>query len=161
MQRAEADPQFRASLPPGFAIDPSSMEGDVRTFLSTFTAWVGEQEPGSIVEEVAERFWSSRPPVLVGQLQQILDLDALSDASTVRRRRGSVLTSREESGELLVLLGSHILAMPLFVAPAIDFVRAHHAFAVADLAPYLDREGRLVLVRRLIREGLLEQTPGG
>ncbi len=36
-----------------------------------------------------------------------------------------------------------------------EHVRDSAAFAVADLAPWLDAPGRLVLVRRLVREGLL------
>ena len=33
--------------------------------------------------------------------------------------------------------------------------------AVGDLSPYLDERGRLVLVRRLVREGLLERVGAG
>ena len=37
-------------------------------------------------------------------------------------------------------------------------VLAAGSFAVADLARHLDGPSRLVLVRRLVREGLLEST---
>ena len=74
---------------------------------------------------------------------------------------GAFSSRDTEADELVLVLGDRKLAMPAFVAPAIDFIDATPMFAVADLAPYLDPEGRLVLVRRLIREGLLEQTPGG
>jgi hypothetical protein len=37
-------------------------------------------------------------------------------------------------------------------------VLAAGSFAVGELAPHLDGPSRLVLVRRLVREGLLEST---
>jgi hypothetical protein len=37
-------------------------------------------------------------------------------------------------------------------------VLAAGSFAVGELAPFLDGPSRLVLVRRLVREGLLEST---
>ena len=94
LQRAESEPGLRGSLPAGFAHDPGSIQNEIHEFTETFTAWVQQQDPASFVVEAAEGFWNSRPPVLTGQLQQILDLDSLSDASTVRRRRGSVLVAR-------------------------------------------------------------------
>jgi hypothetical protein len=36
-----------------------------------------------------------------------------------------------------------------------EFVRDHERFRVGDLAPWLDDTSRLVVARRLVREGLL------
>ena len=45
--------------------------------------------------------------------------------------------------------------MPARLADVMEFVRDHDAFRVAELAPWLDDESRLVVTRRLVREGLL------
>jgi hypothetical protein len=46
--------------------------------------------------------------------------------------------------------------MPARLAPVMETILAGDLLAVADLAGHLDPPSRLVLVRRLIREGLLE-----
>jgi bifunctional lysine-specific demethylase and histidyl-hydroxylase NO66 len=57
--------------------------------------------------------------------------------------------------ELSVLLGDRELRMPMSVEPAMSLIADGAGVAVADL-PGLDQAGRLVLARRLIREGLIE-----
>ena len=156
---AEDVPEFRSSLPPGFALDPSSVADEAAQVLDEFASWVHERDGKELAAKLADKFWSARPPMLSGQLQQLLGLDALSDLSVVRRRRGTVCTVRVEDERLVMTLGDRKLVMPAFVLPAIDNVTATESFQVADLAPFLDEPGRLVLVRRLVREGLLEQVP--
>ena len=48
--------------------------------------------------------------------------------------------------------------MPAWLAPAMRVILAGELLAVADLAGYPDPPSRLVLVRRLVREGLLESV---
>ena len=57
-----------------------------------------------------------------------------------------------------VLLGDRVLQMPARLAPAMQAILTSDRLAVADLAGYLDPPSRLVLVRRLVREGLLESV---
>jgi hypothetical protein len=54
-----------------------------------------------------------------------------------------------------VLLGDRELRMPAFVEPAMQIIAAGEVVTVGEL-PGLDEAGTLVLVRRLIREGLIE-----
>jgi hypothetical protein len=54
-----------------------------------------------------------------------------------------------------VLLGDRELRMPGHLADAMTYLRDHRELRVADLAPWLDEQSRLVVVRRLVREGLL------
>jgi hypothetical protein len=161
MERAENDARFRRSLPPGFAHDPSAMEDHVRELLGTFSEWASQQDASTLARETASKFWSARPPILTGQLQQLLALDDLSDASTIRKRPGTVCVVSVDDDELTLNLGDRVLMLPAYVAPAIGFVTEAPSFPVAALGPYLDEQGRLVLVKRLIREGLLEHVPGG
>ena len=55
-----------------------------------------------------------------------------------------------------MLLFDRELEMPLFVADAMETVAEHERFKIADLHAHLDDVSVLVLVKRLVREGLLE-----
>jgi len=116
-------------------------------------------DPGAIAVAAADRFWSSRPPHLAGQLQQLLALEEIGEETVVRRRPGAVCRLRQREDRLEVLLGDRVLHMPARLAPAMQAILATERLAVGDLAGHLDPPSRLVLVRRLVREGLLESVP--
>jgi bifunctional lysine-specific demethylase and histidyl-hydroxylase NO66 len=157
VQRVLDDPAFERALPPGFADDPAALAAAVTEQLGEVQRRLGKLDPGQLAEAAAGRFWSSRPPILVGQLQQLLALDEISDTTVVRRRAGSVCRlQRDRGGRPVLQLGDRRLTFPAWVAPALDALLARETFTVAELAGELDPESRLVLVRRLVREGLLE-----
>ena len=151
------DPPFGQALPAGFADDPGGIVSAVAEQLGEVQRRLGKLDPAQLAETAAQRFWSSRPPILTGQLQYLLALDSVSDATVVRRRTGSVCRLQHDSrGRPVLELGDRRVTFPAWVEPALRALLRRERFAVADLADALDPQSRLVLVRRLIREGLLE-----
>jgi hypothetical protein len=55
---------------------------------------------------------------------------------------------------LVVWLGDRTLRMPAWVEPAVEQLATAGSLRVSEVS--LDPQSRLVLVRRLVREGLLE-----
>ena len=58
-----------------------------------------------------------------------------------------------------VLLGDRTVDVPGWLGPALDELRSRPELSPADLAEHLDPQSRVVLCRRLVREGLLEILP--
>ena len=154
------DPAFAEALPPGFAAAPEALAGAVAERLDEVQRRLGKLDHAQLAATTARRFWSSRPPILTGQLQQLLALDQVSDATVVWRRAGSVCDlQRDGDGRPVLELGDRRVTFPAWVEPALRALLAllrRECFVVADLAGELDPSSRLVLIRRLIREGLLE-----
>jgi hypothetical protein len=159
--QAAEEVSFRESLPIGFARDVDGLKAQIAQRVADLALWLDKFDPDRVAESVVGRFWSLRPPVLTGQLGQLLHLDDLDDGSVVRRRPESVCRLRVRGGQLTVQLGDRELRMPARLEPAMRFVAATGRFTVGDLAGHLDPSSRLVLVRRLIREGLLESVAVG
>jgi bifunctional lysine-specific demethylase and histidyl-hydroxylase NO66 len=145
-------------LPLGFAADPAMIAAGVAGQLGEVRRRLDKLDPGAVAAAAADRFWSARPPLLTGQLGQLLALEELGDRTVVRRRPGAVCRLRRRDDRLEVLLGDRTLRMPARLAPAMATILERDRLAVAELAGHLDRESRLVLVRRLVREGLLESV---
>jgi bifunctional lysine-specific demethylase and histidyl-hydroxylase NO66 len=143
-------------LPAGFAADPAALAAGVADQLGEVRRRLDKLDPGAIAEAAADRFWAGRPPILAGQLQQLLGLERIGDDTVVRRRPGAGCRLRQRGDRLEVLLGDRALHMPARLAPAMRTILASERFAVGDLAGHLDPSSRLVLVRRLVLEGLLE-----
>jgi hypothetical protein len=109
-----------------------------------------------VADRMRERFVATRRPILDGQLEQLRRLDSLT-AETPLERRPSVIAdlSAVEKGVLLTFEGKWI-SFPARVADELELVvEATGRFTASGLPGGLDDAGRLVLVRRLIREGFL------
>ena len=65
-----------------------------------------------------------------------------------------MLRGGQDNG-LRLLLGDRTVDMPAWLRPAMEQILAWQQFRPADLAETLDPQSRIVLCRRLIREGLL------
>ena len=111
-----------------------------------------ELQPERVERRRRRKLVRTRRPVLGGQLTQLRALETL-DVDTVVERRPTVLFDFD--GTTLSFEGKDV-TFPEEAAEDLGFVaQAQDAFTPAELPGDLDDEGRLVLVRRLVREGFL------
>jgi ribosomal protein L16 Arg81 hydroxylase len=109
-------------------------------------------DPDDVRARQRRRLVSTRRPVLTGQLTQLRALESLT-LETALERRPTVLY---ELDELTLRFEGREIAFPAAAEEAIHFVAfAEEPFRVGEIAGDLDDESRLVLVRRLVREGFL------
>jgi len=143
-------------LPAGFLDHPERLAAGLAQRLEALADRVRLLDAGAAAEAEVRRFLTSRGPRLAGGLHDVLAARDLADTTLLRRRPGHpcVLLDRDERVE--VLLGDRSLDVPGWLRPALDDVRARPELRPADLATHLDPQSRLVLCRRLVREGLLE-----
>jgi len=134
---------FRRSIQHG---DPAELIDVLRARL----------RPEDAERRAGEKLTRTRRPIREGQLAQLRALDEL-DVDTELERRATVLTGLAESnGSVLLAFEGKELAFPAHAGEEIRGVlELDEPFTAADLPGSLDDEGRLVLVRRLVREGLL------
>jgi lysine-specific demethylase/histidyl-hydroxylase NO66 len=161
VELATEEAWFRESLPVGFASDPGSLAASLAEHVAELRAFLDKVDLARVAEGAARRFWAARPPSLQGQLRQLLTLDELDDATVLARRPGATCRLRVAGDRLELLLGDRTLSMPAALEPALRQVLAADRFTPADLGGHLDGPSRLVLARRLVREGLLQPTAVG
>jgi lysine-specific demethylase/histidyl-hydroxylase NO66 len=149
--------RFRETLPVGFARDPDGLAHEMTVRAKDLQAWVEETAGEDSARSFAERFWRGRRAVVPGGLEQLEQLRDIGPGTLFRLRPEAVFRVSTEGDEALVVLGMRVLRMPAFVLPALRFVAEHEGpFAPEDLPGPLDEGSRLVLLRRLLREGALE-----
>ena len=153
----ESDPTLGEALPLRFSMGEGAFAEEVGRRLGEMGSAVTRLDPVQTARKLRHKVLSTRQPLLRGQMHRLLTLDAVGDDSMVTRRPGSICVLEPIGAELSVLLGDRELRMPMSVEPAISLIASGASVAVADL-PGLDEAGRLVLARRLIREGLIEVT---
>jgi JmjC domain len=118
-----------------------------------------ELEPDLVERRRRRSFVESRRPIREDGLSQLRALERLDTATLLERRETVIADLDKWSGGLTLVFEGREIRFP---AHASSELRAcferEEPFRVAELAGELDSEGRLVLVRRLVREGFLRIT---
>jgi hypothetical protein len=157
---AADDVAFRRSLPPGWPWDDDLATGAVKAVVADLVDWLGRLDPAAVAGTLRDRFVANRTPVLDGQLGEILGLAAIDDATVVRRRPSTILRLAPGDAGLRLVLGDREVVLPPATEPAVRRLLDGASHRVGDLADLLDGPSRLVLARRLVREGALRTGDG-
>ena len=141
LDRCADDVEFRRSLP-----------GDGEGAEALLQRMAVRLEADEVAAAARRRLVESRRPVLDGQLSQLRAIDALA-ADTRVERRPTVIALLD--GGRLSFEGKALVFPEQAVAELEALVDAEEPVRPIDLPGRLDESGRLVLVRRLVREGFL------
>lgn len=145
-----------AHLPAGYLDDPDVLAEGLAGRLAGLADALRATDPGDAARQQVRRFLVGRPPRLRGGLRDRLALAELSDDTLLRRRVGHPMRLETDGERVQVLLGDRVVTVPGWVRPALDALLDLTELRPADLADHLDAQSRVVLCRRLVREGLLE-----
>jgi lysine-specific demethylase/histidyl-hydroxylase NO66 len=113
-------------------------------------------DPGDVARRRRERFVRTRRPILDDQLAQLRGAAELRLDTPVERRSTVLADLRREGDGVVLLFEGKELMFPARARDAVEhLVGAADHVTPSELPGDLDGEGRLVLVRRLVREGFL------
>jgi hypothetical protein len=147
LEECEEDVEFRRSVP-----EDGEVEADLLDRLAA------RLSPEEVARRARARFVSGRRPILDGQLEEVRALESIA-VDTPLERRPTVIADLH--GATLSFEGKHV-TFPERVREELEaLVAADEPFTAAGLPGDLDDESRLVLVRRLIREGFLRRSAAG
>jgi lysine-specific demethylase/histidyl-hydroxylase NO66 len=143
-------------LPAGYLDDPTLLTEGLRTHLAHVGERLAALDAQDLVREHGEHFLTSRPPRLAGRLAEAFRAQEVTDDTRLVRRPTAPGVLVDGPAETVrVLLGDRHLDAPSWIRPALVDLLARTELRPSDLADLLDPQSRLVLCRRLVREGLL------
>lgn len=148
-------PSMRRSLPPGWANDPATAEAAVKEALAELITFAGTVDVSSVADDMTTGFLTSRQPLLPGHVLDLTRLAELDDSSVVQGRDGVTWTTTSDADRFRVRVADRTIDLPAAVEPVVRRLLDGDEVRVADLADTLDAPSRLVLVRRLVRDGVL------
>ncbi|HEV3407356.1 MAG TPA: cupin domain-containing protein [Gaiellaceae bacterium] len=148
LSASEDDVEFRRSVPP-----------DGRSRVDLVERLRERLAPADVSRRRRERFHSTRRPVLDGQLTQLRALDGLALDSPLERRPTVLADVAVDADAVSLAFEGKRLDFPVHARAEIEFAAAApRPFTARELPGGLDDESRLVVVRRLVREGFLRLT---
>jgi len=142
----EGEPAFRKNVANGDGTDADGLVDTVAAQL----------DPELVERRRRRKFVQTRRPIREDGLSQLRALAGL-DASTQLERRETVIADLDESADGVALLfeGREIRFPAHTGAEVRACFESEEPFRADELPGDLDTDGRLVLVRRLVREGFL------
>jgi cupin superfamily protein len=121
---------------------------------------LAEQLDAELVERRRRRrFVASRRPIREDGLSQRRGLERLDTETPLERRETVIADLEDRDGGIALVFEGRELVVPAHAAPELGACFEREGpFRASELPGALDAEGRLVLVRRLVREGFLRIT---
>ncbi|MBO6675788.1 MAG: hypothetical protein JJ908_12000 [Rhizobiales bacterium] len=157
---AHKDPAFRASLPPGHARGDFDMGAMEATFADLLKRLQDSASLPDLVSDIRSEFIGNRVPRVPGQMRQLARLAELSADSEVGAQPQLIFqlqdrTDPEGNPVVQVSCQGAEMFLPAHTKSALETCLTNQRFKIRDLPSDLDDDGKLVLVKRLIREGLM------
>jgi hypothetical protein len=132
-------------------------------------SWQSENDPDDLVEALAERLGRedverraraklvrTRRPIREGQFRQLRALEELGPETEIERNSTVLVDLVERDGDVSLAFEGREVTFPAHAYEEVAAIAgADEPFTAAELPGSLDDAGRLVLIRRLFREGLL------
>lgn len=103
-----------------------------------------------------DREWDGMGPVLNGYLTDILSAPKLGDSDQVSIRTTVALSWEERDSVIILRFHQKRLELPGYLKPVLERMLEATPFSAKELPGGLSLESRLLLVRRLLEEGLLQ-----
>jgi hypothetical protein len=152
---ADRDIRLRTAVPPGFLGRDDVLEGMATLFLEltrdAFDSVVFED----VLTSLRQTFADHQQVPLGGHFTSLDRVADITADSVLELRPGMACFVTHVDGQARIWFAGSPLEAPRAAEPALRFIASGERFTPRDLPGGLTETGKLVLVRRLVREGLL------
>lgn len=154
----EERPDLRRALPPQWWVDEGARAETVQAVSRHLAEVADDDLLVGTFEHLRDDLVSSRQPLVPGQLAQLRRIDEIGPTTVVAPRDPMVWDLRGDGDQVVLACFGSEIAFPRSVVRALTglLTAGDEGVVVRDLAGDLDDAERLVLVRRLVREGVAE-----
>ena len=149
------DVRFRKAVPVGFATHDQVSSAAHAQFDELLTVFAEHTQLDTVIGRLAERFITSRLPLLEGQVLDMAAADELDVHTVVRKRPGMLHRLIVDDQSVRLLFPGMTLRFPTYGEPLLRFVVEASDFTVNAMPGAIDIDEKIGLVRRLIHAGFL------
>ncbi len=154
---ARADRVLRHALPPGFANDGFDATIHRAFFDDLITRFAQTAPLSKLMEGFKQDFLTTRAPQVPQQMTQIAMMDDLTIDAHVGARANLIydLTHMKDEQQVRLICNGAEIVLPDHALAPLRYAISTPSFRISELPGTLDDAGKITLVRRLVREGLI------
>ena len=147
--------EFRRSLPLSFLnhdAPRAALESHFQELMATFNQ---RTELSRVLDKIRDRLVGTGAAFLDGQISELAGLHELTLSTVLQQRETGFSSVSLASDRVCLCYGGKRVTFPSHVESCLRFIQRTKKFSIQEIPGELDDESKLVLVRRLIREGFL------
>ncbi len=149
------DAELRRTLPVGFSRSEFDRTAARAHFKELLSRVVEHADFDAALDHFADDLVSTRNALLEGQMEQILRLPHITVEDRAGARPNLVYRHRIADEQIVVSCYGADMRLPDHAAEPLLYALENESFRIADLPGDLDDAGKLVLIKRLVREGMV------
>ncbi|HKS98905.1 MAG TPA: cupin domain-containing protein [Rugosimonospora sp.] len=149
------DTRFRESVPIGFVTSEEVREASATWLRELFGIAAAGAHAAEAIDQAASRMLQRRHPTLGGHLLDLQRLPSVGLTTRLRRRPDLQYRLTSDDEQIHIEFHGKVIDLPEYVEDEFAFIAKVNDFVGAEIPGQLDDEGRLVLIRQLLREGFL------
>lgn len=146
---------FRKSLPVGFLNQNETITSLKHQFEELLELLLNSAKVEEAVQQLGKEFVGQMGSLPDGHFTQIDDLKTIELDTVVKKRDGVLCHIFKEEDSVSIQFPGNKVNGPSYIEPALYFIADSTEFHISSIPNSLSEDGKLVLVRRLIKEGLL------
>ena len=156
------DARFRETLPPGAVVGQPLPAGVTQRFQELLQALAQAARPEAAARRLGDLFFEELAMLPGAAFVPPEGVERMDLDTVVARSPGAICRVLADGDGAVIEFPGGRVGGPARIAPALRFVAGAERFPVRDLPDGLGDEAKLVLARRLVREGLLSivREPG-
>jgi ribosomal protein L16 Arg81 hydroxylase len=150
--------ELRKSLPADFleeAFQHSKGKESILARLELANQFIASSFSGRYFQE---ELFAAAPPCFDDLLIQSSNLSDITPDWTVRLRQGSVISIKQNGETLELSFCDNTIELPAFTLESLNAALSGTSIKIRNLPGTLDEGGKVVLVKRLVKEGLVQAT---
>ena len=155
------DAEFREGLPPGFANEGFDGSAKAEAKFATLLGKLSGAQLEPVLNDFREDFIATRLSRAHGQMNQMARLDSLGPDSvlgarpTLIFRLADIPAKSDQPASVALSCQGAVITLPAHAKDPLAFAVSTPRFTMADMPGELDNAGKAVLLRHLVREGLV------
>lgn len=150
------DAEFRRSLPVGFASQGYDRTKARAFFQELLQRIVAKADFDAALDHFAEDLVSTRHALVYGQMKQVERLASLTVDDRAAPRPSLLFHLIKDEERVKVMAYGGQISLPIHAAESLEHALNADEYRIGDLPGDLDDAGKLVLIKKLVREGLVE-----
>jgi bifunctional lysine-specific demethylase and histidyl-hydroxylase NO66 len=154
---AAQNPALRASLPFGVEVaDPDDIAQPLAATVTALREWLDQVSAHDVADRLRQRYWRASRPAPIRPLAQAAAVASLNMDTVLTPRPGLRWQLRRAPDDRVALVTfDGTLSFPASCEPALRYLLEGPPRPVTDLPGLEHPDDRLMLARRLLREGIV------
>lgn len=146
---------LRKSLPIGFFNKKEKIEILTHHFKELLEQISDDIQIEDVIDDIADDFLAKLEPLPDGHFAQIDCLENIDINSILKKRKGTICYIAKQANSVTIYFPGNHVSAPSFIEPALEFIAETEEFCINSIPGNMSAESKLVLARRLVKEGLL------